>query len=82
MSYVFENKTNKSYEYDKKKEANISKIMLNFPGNDKIEAYHKKTAKTDKDGFNPTDGPTKAEQAERLALKKRKEMDAKLFQDK
>ena len=40
MSYVFENKTNKSYEYDKKKEANISKIMMNFPGKDKIEAYH------------------------------------------
>lgn len=36
LSYVYETKLHKSYEYDKKKEENISKIMSNFPKEDKI----------------------------------------------
>jgi hypothetical protein len=63
LSYVYETKLHKSYEYDKKKEANISKIMINFPKEDKIELYHNRK----ENGINPTDGPTKEAQAKRKA---------------
>lgn len=65
MSYIYEKKLHKSYEYDKKKEANISKIMLNFPTEDKIEQFHNKKS----NGINPTDGPSKEAQAKRRADK-------------
>ena len=77
MSYIYEKKLHKSYEYDKKKEANISKIMINFPTEDKIEQFHNKKS----GGINPTDGPSKEAQARRQAEKKKLEMEAKLFQD-
>ena len=72
LSYVYDPKSNKSHEYDKIKQANISKIMENFPVHDKYESYSKKLADAD---F----GPSYDAQAKRIMLKKKKEMEAKLF---
>ena len=59
LSYVYDTKPHKSYEYDMKKEANIKKIMEVFPAKDKIAQYHEnKFGKMGKEAFNPTDGPT------------------------
>ena len=73
LSYVYEAKLHKSYEYDKKKEANISKIMENFPTEEKVMQIGQ--------GTNPTDGPSREAQEKRKADQKKKEMEAKLFQD-
>jgi len=77
LSYVYETKLHKSYEYDKHKEANIAKIMANYPTEDKLTQFHNKKS----NGTNPTDGPSKEAQAKRKAEQKKKEMEAKLFQD-
>ena len=60
LSYVYQKKEHKSYEMDKKKEANIQKIMMNFPAHDKLEQYSR-TRAGDINGPNPTSGPTKQE---------------------
>lgn len=39
LSYVYQAKQNKSFEYDQKKEANITKIIQAFPVQDKREQY-------------------------------------------
>ena len=78
LSYVYEQKKHKSYELDQKKEANISKIMEAFPVHDKREQYSR-TIGNEGAGINPTSGPTNQEQAQRKLMKKRKEMEAKLF---
>lgn len=77
LSYIFEVKLHKSYEYDKKKEANIRKIMETFPTEDKIMQFHNKK----EHGTNQTDGPSREAQEKRKADQKKKEMEAKFFQD-
>lgn len=57
LSYVYETKVNKSHEYDQKKQANISKIIENFPMQSKIDQYNKVIAGSEQ-GFNPTQGPS------------------------
>lgn len=59
LSYVYEAKQHKSYEYDQKKEANISKIIQAFPVQDKREQY----SRTIGEVVNPTSGPTREAQA-------------------
>ena len=46
----------------------------------KIEQYSKAIAGSEQ-GFNPTQGPSNQEQQARQMSKKKKEMEAKLFQD-
>ena len=80
LSYVYETKKNKSHEYDQKKQANISKIVENFPAHNKNENYSNKLAGGDNTN-NPTQGPSLSDQELRKMAKKKKEMEAKLFQD-
>ena len=76
MSFVFQDKHNKTLEYDEKKQANISKIIEKFPMESRINSYQQKLISKD-NPFNPTQGPSFQQMSQREMDKKKKAIEAK-----
>ena len=77
LSYVYEKKEHKSVQLRAKNEHRIKLIQSQFKAEDKLAAFEAKA-------MNPDElyAKTDAEQAERLNTRKKKEYEAKYFQDK
>ena len=67
-------------EYDQKKQANISKIIENFPMQSRINTFQEKLAENE-NAYTSINGPSFQEMTKRAQSKKQKIMEAKLYQD-